>query len=202
MMKPLVSKAASGFLQSQGLITDFWKMLFWLIKEVKGSNIKDQTRNRVSKCQSAQRLLWEQTSLSQYYSQLTLTWWLGINQPSDVGTLCSAASSLCPSSLSLFPLPLFHLLPDVNKFDQADVGKLLFGCHRSALWQILYPVSSAPQSLAIPTSLICYPPPPPPLQPPPLPAHPALSQTLLGSWGGLWHVIEVTWLTQSRSTKR
>lgn len=57
--------------------------------------------SRVSECQSAMQLLGEQTSLSQYYSQLTLTWWLCINQLSDVGTLCSAASSLCPSSLLL-----------------------------------------------------------------------------------------------------
>lgn len=54
--------------------------------------------------------------------------------------LCSLLSLPFISS-SLSP-SVFHLLLDVNKFDQTDTGKLLFGCCSSALWQILYTLAS------------------------------------------------------------
>lgn len=74
------------------------------MKEVKGRNIKNQTA-AASKCQRANQLWGAEISLSQYYSRLALTWWLRgnrISRPCDVGTLCSAASSLCPSSVPAF----------------------------------------------------------------------------------------------------
>ncbi|KAM7370393.1 hypothetical protein PAMP_009946 [Pampus punctatissimus] len=69
---------------------------------------------------------------------------------------------------------------NVNRFDQADVGKLLFGCRSSALLtdplRRLFFVSFAPQSLVIATRLISYPPPShPPTALPPRPSQP--------SWG-------------------
>lgn len=198
MMKPLASKAAFGYLQSQSVEPNFWKMLFWLIKEVKGSNIKDETAT-VSKCQRAKQLLGEKTSLSQYYSRLTLTWWLRsnrINQSSDVGTLCSAASSLRPSSR-----PPFLCLSSISFQMSTSLIRLTWeNCCLAAAPQL--PDRSSTPSLLL---LFCSPVTCdsntldllPITTRPPRP-----SQTLLGSWGGFWHVIEVTWLTQSCSTKR
>lgn len=88
-------------LQFQSLKLNFSKMSFWLLKRSQRHEHQRWNGSRASECQSVKPLLGEQTSLSQYYSQLILTWWLCINQLSDVSTLCSAASSLCPSSLLL-----------------------------------------------------------------------------------------------------
>lgn len=104
-MKPLVSKAAFGYLPPQCQKPNFSKNVVLTHKRSQRKQHQGWESIRVSRCQSAKQLLGEKTSLSQYYSLLTLTWWLRgnrINQPSDVDALCSAASSLCPSSLPPF----------------------------------------------------------------------------------------------------
>lgn len=95
-MKPLVFKLISGFYSLRET-----KFLKNVVLTFKGRNIKNQTA-AASKCQRAKQLWGAKTPLSPYYSLLALTWWLRgnrISQPCDVGTLCSAASSLCPSSV-------------------------------------------------------------------------------------------------------
>lgn len=71
--------------------------MFWFIKVVKGSEVKDEKELESLNVRVQSRHPWVNIIW-----QLTITWLLCgkcINQSSDAGTFCSAASSLSPSSL-------------------------------------------------------------------------------------------------------
>lgn len=128
-------------------------MLFWLIKEAKGKSVEDEKQQSLwmSECTAALG----NTDIPESILQSARPHLVALRQPHQSALWCRHLL-LCsflplPFISSSLSMPVSHLLPHVNKFDQADMGKLLFGCCSSALWQILDSASSS--SLLLPSHL-------------------------------------------------